>query len=350
VTAFPPTLDLAPALVVLPGPRAGMADGGGEGRILRAPDARDLFEHGPVLVAHAAMTARRLNLSTPSRHPRLFDVLELYAFARPATFCAPSAVGLAMALGLVEPHGAAEQAQSLRESADALLRELALTPVPSREEALAIAETLARAGWAWGPAAIGALRSAPVGNAFRGSGLDVWTRTGEWEDQAPLGESGTRPIDPHAAADRLKDLLVKAGLKEERPTQSLYAAEAAFAFQPREREGEPRVMLAEAGTGHRQDPRLSGPGLAVGRGATGAVWVSTYTRALQRQIDRESRQPLSRSPPSGQTQGRGPQGPRELPLPAEPSGDGQGGPAGQRRPDRPSPDQPAGRGTPATAT
>jgi ATP-dependent DNA helicase DinG len=65
VTVQIPALDLAPALVVLPGPRAGYADGGagrpgdeGGGRPLRTPDARDLFEHGPVLVAHAAMTAR----------------------------------------------------------------------------------------------------------------------------------------------------------------------------------------------------------------------------------------------------------------------------------------------------
>ncbi|MFZ0268374.1 MAG: ATP-dependent DNA helicase, partial [Caulobacter sp.] len=112
MTAQIPALDLAPALVVLPGPRAGVADGSGEGRVLRTPDARDLFEYGPVLVAHASMTAKRLNLQTPARARGIFDVLELYAFTRPATFCAPSAVGLATALGLPEPKGAAAQAQT----------------------------------------------------------------------------------------------------------------------------------------------------------------------------------------------------------------------------------------------
>lgn len=289
MTAFPPTLDLAPALVVLPGPRAGVADGAGEGRMLRPPDARDLFEHGPVLVAHAAMTARRLNLSPPSRHPRLLDVLELHAFVRPATFCAPSAVGLAMALGLREPHGAAEQAQSLRESADALLRELALTPVPSREEALAVAETLAKAGWSWGPAAIGALRSAPAGNQFRGSGLDVWARLVEWEDQAPPGEPGSRPIDPERAGERLNQLLQRSGLEEIREAQATFAKEAAFAFQPREREGEPRMMLAEAGTGVGKTLGYLAPASLWAEANGPSVWVSTYTRALQRQIERESR-------------------------------------------------------------
>lgn len=257
--------------------------------MLRAPDARDLFEHGPVLVAHAAMTARRLNLSPPPRSPRLFDVLELHAFVRPAAFCAPSAVGLATALGLREPHGAAEQAQTLREAADALLRELALTPAPSREEALAIAETLAKAGWSWGPAVIGALRSVPVGNQFRGSGLDVWARLVEWEDQAPPGEAGSRPIDPERVGERLAELLQRSGLEEVREAQATFAKEAAFAFQPREREGEPRMMLAEAGTGVGKTLGYLAPASLWAEANGPSVWISTYTRALQRQIERESR-------------------------------------------------------------
>ncbi|PHY22262.1 ATP-dependent DNA helicase [Caulobacter sp. BP25] len=289
MSASPQTLDLAPALVVLPGPRAGVADGSGEGRMLRAPDARELFEHGPILVAHGAMTARRLNLSPPPRSPRLFDVLELHAFVRPGAFCAPSAVGLAMALGLAEPHGAAQQAQSLRESADALLRELALTPTPSREEALAVAETLAKAGWSWGAAVIGALRSVPVGNQFRGSGLDVWARLAEWEDQAPPGEAGSRPIDPERVGQRLTELLQRSGLTEIREAQATFAKEASYAFQPREREGEPRMMLAEAGTGVGKTLGYLAPASLWAEANGPSVWVSTYTRALQRQIERESR-------------------------------------------------------------
>ena len=281
------SLELAPALVVLPGPRAAAADASGA-QALRAPDARDLFDRGPVLVAHAAMTARRLGLNAPPRAPRLFDALELFAFVRPARFCAPSAAGLAQALGLAEPKGAPAQAGALREACRLLLAELALTPEPSREEALAVAETLARAGWAWGAAAIGALRSAPVGNMFRTSGLDVWTRLAEWEAEAPAGEAGSRPIEPQGAAERLKALLAQAGLSEARPAQAEFAAEAAFAFQPREREGEPRMMLAEAGTGVGKTLGYLAPASLWAEANGPAVWVSTYTRALQRQIERES--------------------------------------------------------------
>ncbi|WP_374534676.1 ATP-dependent DNA helicase [Phenylobacterium sp.] len=287
MNALAPSLDLAPALVVLPGPRAAGADAAGA-QAIRPPDARDLLQQGPVLVAHAAMTARRLGLNAPPRLPGHFDALELYAFVRPATFCAPSAVGLAQALGMTEPKGAQAQAEALREACAILLGELAEAPQPSREEALAIAETLLRAGWAWGPACVAALRSRPVGNQFRTSGLDVWTRIAEWEDQAPLGEAGSRPITPEAAAQRLAELLQRAGLDEARPAQADYAAQAAFAFQPREQEGEPRMMLAEAGTGVGKTLGYLAPASLWAEANGPSVWVSTYTRALQRQIERES--------------------------------------------------------------
>ena len=264
-----------------------MADSTGS-QPLRTPDARDLFEQWPVLVAHAAMTARRLAVAVPPRSPRVFDALELFAFVRPARFVAPSAAGLAQALGLPEPKGAEGQARTLREAVGVLLAELAAAPEPSREEALAVAETLARGGWPWGTAVIGALRSQPVGNMFRTSGLDAWSRLPEWEGEAPPGEAGSKPVEAAASAARLVELLARSGLDEARPAQAEYAAEAAYAFQPRDREGEPRMMLAEAGTGIGKTLAYLAPASLWAEANGPAVWVSTYTRALQRQIERES--------------------------------------------------------------
>ena len=75
---------------------------------------------------------------------------------------------------------------------------------------------------------LAALRSAPLGRPWRGDGLDVWGRIAEWEDQAPPGEPGTRPIEPADAAARLALLLERSGLDEARPTQAVFAAEAAL--------------------------------------------------------------------------------------------------------------------------
>ena len=284
-----PTLviDLAAALVVLPGSRAA-AEWSGEAKPISAQEARRLFEQGPVIIAHASMTARRLGMPPPPRSARLLDVLELFAFVRPAQFCAPSAVGLAIAVGLPGPADPAAQASSLRRIAEILLGELAAAPATARDLALAQAEAMGRAGWSWAAAVIGALRSQPPGRPWRNDGLDVWARLREWEDQAPPGEVGSKPIDPAAAAARLVTLLDRSGLVEPRPTQSTYASEAAHAFQPRDREGEPMMMLAEAGTGVGKTLGYLAPASLWAEANGPGVWISTYTRALQRQIERES--------------------------------------------------------------
>jgi len=287
VNAPASALDLAPALVALPGGKCALADGAGS-RAVEAGEARAVFEGGPALLVHAGITAQRLGLRPPPRSPRLFDVLELFAFVRPASFCAPTAAGLALAAGLGEPHGAEAQAAAVREVTLLLLAELAARPSPSRDEALVQAETLGRASWAWGPATIAALRSGPLGKPWRGVGLDVWSRLTEWEDEGPAGEPGSEPLDPAAAEARLALLLGRAGLAEARPAQAEFAAEAAYAFQPREREGEPMMMLAEAGTGVGKTLGYLAPASLWAEANGPAVWVSTYTRALQRQIARES--------------------------------------------------------------
>jgi ATP-dependent DNA helicase DinG len=286
----PPPADPGPlpaALVVLPGPRAAMAAADGVHE-LRPGAARDLFHGEPVVVVHAGLTARRLGLNAPPRSTRLFDALELFAFVRPAQFCAPSAAGLARALGLVEPRGAGAQAESLRAVCAELLSELSIKPTPSREEALALAETLGRGGWAWGPHVVAALNAAPMGRPWRGSGLDVWGRLAEWEDGAPVGQPGTVTVTAEASRARLAELLARAGLDEVREQQANFAAEAAFAFSPRDREGAPRLMLAEAGTGVGKTMGYLAPASLWAEANGPAVWISTYTRALQRQIERES--------------------------------------------------------------
>ncbi|QUD86912.1 ATP-dependent DNA helicase [Phenylobacterium montanum] len=287
MNAVSPALDLAPALVVLPGPRAAVCDAAGA-KPLTADEARRLATSAPVVVVHAGLTAKRLDLQAPARSPNIFDALELFAFVRPARFCAPSAAGLALALGMAEPRGAADQAVALSEACRGLLDELAASPWPNREEALATAETLARAGWAWGAAVITALRSQAVRDVRRSSGLDAWTRIPEWEDQGPVGEPGSKPIEPEAARERLAELLARAGLDEARPAQAEFAAEAAEVFRPRDREGEPNLMLAEAGTGVGKTLAYLAPASLWAETNGPSVWISTFTRALQRQIERES--------------------------------------------------------------
>src|SRR6202000_1900520 len=72
-----------------------------------------------------------------------------------------------------------------------------------------------------------------------------------------------------------------------RAEQESYAEDATYAFGPRERAGAPRIALIEAGTGIRKTlGSLALASLWAEKNGHG-LWLSTYTRNLQRQIVQE---------------------------------------------------------------
>ena len=74
---------------------------------------------------------------------------------------------------------------------------------------------------------------------------------------------------------------------EQRPGQADYAGAAATAFAPREVRGDPHLVLAEAGTGTGKTLGYIAPASLWAERNRGTVWISTFTRHLQRQIDAE---------------------------------------------------------------
>ena len=231
------------------------------------------------LVCHLPETAARLGCETfPA-----FDLLELFAFARPAAFCLPTARGLAAALGLALPETLAAQAATLPEAARRLLAELAELADEAREEAAPIAATMARGGWPWAPLVLEALGA--VGARVVQGGIDVWTKLPEWSEQAPQGQSASHPVEPGDARRRLAALLGSEA--EPRPQQADYASAVTAAFQPREKAGEAMVVLAEAGTGVGKTLGYIAPASLWAEINQGPVWLSTFTKNLQRQIDQE---------------------------------------------------------------
>src|SRR5258706_15082102 len=101
-------------------------------------------------LCHAGGVARRLDIPP---FPAL-DVLELFAFVRPAQFCVPTPRGIAAALGLIEPKNATEACVALTTAAHALLQQLGEETDPNVR---AVAEIADRAGWPWGAAVLAAL-------------------------------------------------------------------------------------------------------------------------------------------------------------------------------------------------
>lgn len=120
----------------------------GEVDELSAREAGEKLASAPLLLCHRGFTLRRLTgpRSRAQPHPGTFDILDLFAFVRPARFTLPTPQGLARALGLPVPGEAEAEALFLFEAAEALLGELTSPAYPDKEEARALANALAKAG------------------------------------------------------------------------------------------------------------------------------------------------------------------------------------------------------------
>ncbi|HEY2069049.1 MAG TPA: ATP-dependent DNA helicase [Rhizomicrobium sp.] len=266
---------------LVPAPGGAVAADSDGARRVSLDAARALFRSGDVLVAHAAFVAGRLK-AAPARP--LFDVLELFAFVRPAQPCVPSALGLARMLGLGMPETAEESAVALREAAAALIEELRDKPESVRAKLRPLAATMARAGWRWGPLVLEAIGQ-PDKQLSPIAGLEVWRALPQWEDEAPPPKPGSLPVEAAETRARLFELVRDAG--ETRAEQAEYAQEATYAFGARERVGAPRIALIEAGTGIGKTLGYLAPASLWAEKNGPGLWISTYTRNLQRQIVQE---------------------------------------------------------------
>jgi ATP-dependent DNA helicase DinG len=260
---------------------------------LEAGEALTHLIREPHLLCHAAFVIERLGFAAEAPRAVIrqaleqkhLDVAELFAFTCPARFATPTPKGLARSLHL-DPSG--EETELLRAIAQELLARLASPAYPLIRETAEIATFLARANWPWARAVMGELTKAnprlDIGTFV--TGLNVWDRIDEWEDD------GGRPPGSHhgVTADEAKDFLDKllGDDAEPRLEQKDYAATTTHAFQPRDDEAANHILLAEAGTGLGKTLGYLAPSWLWARKNAAPVWVSTYTKNLQRQIDQET--------------------------------------------------------------
>ncbi len=275
-------LEQAPSLVAGLSRACWLAPTGEAARLPHEEAARRAAA-SPPLVCHAAALARRLGV----RPFAAYDLLELHAFVRPTRFCLPTPRGLARAMGLAPPEGLEAEAAALGAAAAALLAELAAWERPAKDAAAPVAASMA--GWPWGPMVLAALGRAELAAAARnapaGGGLAVWRRLPKWSELAPEPPPGNAPVEPAAARARLAELLGPGA--ENRPQQADFASAVTAAFAPRTQKGAPNMVLAEAGTGTGKTLGYIAPASLWAEQNGAAVWISTYTRNLQQQIDGE---------------------------------------------------------------
>jgi ATP-dependent DNA helicase DinG len=271
----------------------------------------------PMVMLNAPLVAQRLGYADLSG----LDVLELFAFVYPAKFMVPTPKGLADVLGIGNPPRNGEVARSdggvphLSERADlemgplcsfgapprsgedffgdesipkllltatqSLLATLSDPAWPQREGAWDAAQALLRLRWPWANIVLQHLKKPEKAERW------LFAKLPEWEDAAPRPAPRVVTLNPDIVQTHLAHLV---GDKAEvRTGQRAFAGAAAQIFAPRARKGEPNMLLAEAGTGIGKTLGYLAPASLWSKTADGTVWISTFTKALQRQLVREAR-------------------------------------------------------------
>jgi ATP-dependent DNA helicase DinG len=249
---------------------------GGDGEVREASRGEAIARAAetPHIILNAPLIGQRLG------YPELsgLDLLELFAFIHPARFAVPTVAGLSRALELEPPAGEAEAAAALPVIAQGLLAVLADPKWREREGAWTSNATLHRVGWGWAPL-IGARLDPPEGGERM-----LFARLKQWEESAERPPPRTVVLSASQVRDRLDGLT---GRIEPREGQRAMAESVAQVFAPKPAKGTPNALLAEAGTGIGKTLAYLAPASLWAQESGGTVWVSTFTKALQRQLDAE---------------------------------------------------------------
>src|SRR5438270_9263670 len=251
-----------------------LAGGDGEVREASRGEAIARAAETPHIILNAPLVGQRLG------YPELsgLDLLELFAFIHPARFAVPTVAGLSRTLGLDPPASESDAAQSLRSIADRLLGVFADAEWREREGAWTSTATLHRLGWGWAPLIGARLERPEHGERMLFSRLKQWDEAGE---RPPPRTVLVAPQEARAKLGRLT------GQAESREGQQAMTEAVCQVFAPKPAKGVPNLLLAEAGTGIGKTLAYLAPASLWAEQAGAPVWVSTFTKALQRQLDGE---------------------------------------------------------------
>ena len=264
----------------------------GELKNIEKQEARLLVRQQMPIVCNALHLAARLGIEKF----HAYDVLELFAFIRPGKFSVPTPRGLARSLNLLEPTTPEDQCLTLRDSIRHLLIDLTSPGHTEKSDPAAIAAMMGlvgtvhpgQEGWSWTPVILAALdrSNTPPTRSEIKVAMRVWDKLPEWSIHAPEPPPGHHGVDEKEVSDRLHKLLQKQH-KEDRLEQNQYAQALADVFAPQDEAGAPHVVLAEAGTGVGKTIGYLSPATVWAEKNDGPVWISTFTRNLQRQVEAE---------------------------------------------------------------
>ena len=231
----------------------------------------------PVLLLNAPLVASRLGYPDLSG----LDLLEAFAFIHPARFCVPTPRGLAEALGLPAPENDAAVPELLQRAAGALVATCGDPEWFEREGAWSAVQSLERLRWPWAQVLRPHIAKPERAERWLFAKLPEWEEAGE--------RPAPRQVDLSAEAVQAQLARLTGEGAEQREGQRAYAGDVARIFAPRSAPGRPHLALAQAGTGIGKTLGYLAPASVWAGLSGGTVWVSTFTKNLQRQLRAESR-------------------------------------------------------------
>jgi ATP-dependent DNA helicase DinG len=249
--------------------------GDGQAREATRGEAIARAAETPHILLNAPLVGQRLGYPEISG----LDLLELFAFIHPARFAVPTPSGLCRMLGFAPPASEAGFATTLGRMAAFMLDRLEDPAWAEREGAWTANATLHRLGWDWAGLIAERLERPEKGERM------LFARLPQWEEAADRPSPRTASVSQDEARDRLAELTGTGA--EPREGQQAMAAEVAAVFAPRTQKDAPNMLLAEAGTGIGKTLAYLAPASVWAEKSGGTVWISTFTKALQRQLDAE---------------------------------------------------------------
>lgn len=253
-----------------------LRDGTGSTRGCSKGEAVMAAADTPLLMLNAPLVASRLGYPDLSG----LDLLELFAFVHPARFCVPTPKGFAHALGLDEPADDAEVPLLLQKAAGALIATCESEEWSEREGAWSALQSLVRLRWPWANVLGPHIRQPNKAEKW------LFARLPEWEEAPERPQPQQVLLDELEIEGRLERLTGERA--EQREGQRYFARHAGGVFTPRTKERRPHLLLAQAGTGIGKTLGYLAPASLWAELSGGTVWVSTFTKNLQRQLRRES--------------------------------------------------------------
>lgn len=257
----------------------------GELQTVSKDRASAMIHKQPVLACHLPYTCARLGAEDLIG----FDILELFAFVHPAMFTVPTPAGLAKALGVSIPQNIEDYPFTLMECAKALLTDLRQDKWQAKANPLHISAVMGNQGqsWPWTSFIHTALGETydPETPVNSKADLNIWKHLPEWSEEAPPPPPSQHPVTGEEARTRLSHILGTGA--EIREQQKDYTSKLTHAFAPIDEPEVPNIVLAQAGTGVGKTLGYLAPASVWAEKNQGSVWISTYTKNLQKQVDQE---------------------------------------------------------------